>query len=162
MAKVTLSLEADNAFELQELLRGFSAGGGAFIAHEYEPVRSEAERPDVGATEDVEPAKRTRRTKAQIAEDEAAAAERAKAALDKADPARASDPFSDQVKESAREEAAGAKAISIDDMRKAMVAFQDKGTPKQMQEIFKKYDGAERLSELKPGHYAACHAELTA
>lgn len=96
--------------------------------------------------------KRPRRTKAQIEADNAAAANTGAAS------SKPSDPFGDQVREVVKNDS----AITVEDVKKAMIAYQDKGTPAEMQALFRKYDGAERLSELKPEHYAAVHADLTA
>lgn len=178
MAKIILNIEAENAFDLQSALRDLAGVGVTPVAVRalVEPAASRSTPvtadsiPQDGApvvttaseTALPEPAKRVRRTKEQIAADEAAAAAQAPAA----DQAVAADAQAADVETTTAEPS----DVTLAMVQTAVSEFM--GAPgkspvmvKSLFEAnFKGADGtpAGRISALQPADYAKAYALLTA
>lgn len=167
MAKIQLIIEADNAFELQEILAGFRSGGGSFVGQTGEQTFDEA---DIHPQDQpaAEAPKRTRRTKAEIEADNARAAGAGSTAapaisVSGAGTATGSskhtgDVFGDQLKEVATEAAGDVTKAMVSD---AMAAAIGKvGAPAVQALIVEHAAGAKSLGGVDPSHYAALHTAL--
>lgn len=201
MARITLNIEVEDAAELHETIRELARRQGAFHTYDDETERQMSQEwadtikvtadPDAGATQDAEPGerqRRTRRTKAQIEADAAAA-------LAAADPRLAgnvsgdgtatgtsttgggtseADPFAQvdrQPTSSALQASPGSPTLQ--DLRKALADHmgaegKDGSTARNALKSFKSNDPATlgqpcvRVSELHPADYAAAIEALSA
>lgn len=172
MAKIELRIEADSAFELQELLAGFRSGGGSFVTEHQEMSDEDAEmyaRDEEAHSGDYTPPerqRRTRRTKAQIEADNAAQAEKPSTggispALTAPARAATGDVFGDQLKEVAAEAKPGALTLA-DVEAVGRQAFEKIGAAATQALIIEHGGGAKAFKVVEPQHFAALHAALSA
>lgn len=169
MAKIVVTIEADSVEDYLSTIEALtdqsplilSAGNmvkgepGAIstepgsINYVDGPEVTREEVSQIGSTD--EPAKRTRRTKAQIEADNAAAA------APKQEPAR--DPFAEQVREVTQDEPA---TITIAQLRAALSKWMavEGNTASKAQELLTKTAGVANLGALDAKQYAAVLAAL--
>lgn len=142
MAKIVLTIETNDAGELQDVLSQLSGYSTDHSTNWVEPKADEAPRPASYPTETAEEQpKRVRRTKAQM-EADAAAPEKVQRVSD--------DPFGDQIKEAVKEPAATKEAA-----RAAMSAFMalDGQSAKSVQDRLFEATGAKSIGEVDPADY---------
>jgi hypothetical protein len=182
VAKITLTIEADQPDELRTILRIM---GGAQHTYDDETRRQAAlafERmnpeldhqemtdeqarmyePDAGAgaTQDAEPGERQarkRRTKAEMAADTAASSTQATAAPAPTSKASGSDPFGDQLKEVAAEAKTGLSLADVEAVGRQ--AFEKIGAPAMQAILMDKANGAKSFKQVEPQYFEAVHAAL--
>lgn len=156
MAKIQLIIDADDGADLQNTLRYLAAGGASVAAV------APTDAADNASNQVVEGAnKRTRRTKEQIAADEAAAAAARGGTRD----------LAEQIAEVQAEETAvdlglgdgpAAAAPTIDDVKAAMTAHMGKHSAKKTQDVLLATTGAGMISAIPAEKYAAAIAALQA
>ena len=155
MAKITLTIEAENAGELYEALADLDRRQTSTISDcvsESEP--SEQEETDEQKT------RRRRRTKAEMEE------ERARQNAAPVSQAKTPDVFAAQIKEvvaeAKAEEAVSSTGTSLADARKVMSEWlaQPGHSAQQLQELLLKHGGAARITDIDPGKYDAVIAAL--
>lgn len=153
MAKFTLTIETTDSDELAEITSAIAAvnslGGGDDLYGEDEAPTQAQNLAALAA----EPQKRTRRTKAQIAADEAAARQ----------PAPPKDDFSAQVRESAAEVAAETQAVTgvtLEQLKGAMEKLTSVMPPLEIQKLLIESFNVKGAGALQPSQYDACFAML--
>lgn len=162
MAKIQLIIEAEDGADLQNTLRYMAANGASVVAAGTAGVAAAStDAADNASNQVTEGAnKRTRRTKEQIAADEAAAAARG-----------GTRDLAEQIAEVQAEETAvdlglgdgpAAAAPTIDDVKAAMTAHMGKHSAKKTQDVLLATTGAGMISAIPAEKYAAAIAALQA
>lgn len=155
VAKLTLTIEADNAAELMGEVNALAKPQKATMpapGAAVNELEESGEEPQTTAVHDAEPAaKRTRRTKEQIAADEAAKT------------APAADPFAEQVREAVAED--DAAPVTVEQVKAIGSKFNaDQGAPALRAKLsaFQDVEGQAvgSFSKLQPKDYAAFTASL--
>lgn len=146
MAKIFLNIEADSAEELREVMRGLAGVAGDF-AVDYD---------DKGMPEVVERPTRVRRTKAQIAADEAAEKAASSNGAGSMEGGIAGRSLADQIKE------ATSDGPTLDDVKKLASEFVAKHSAAKAQDLIKEHTGATRMSEIPADKYGAAIQALEA
>lgn len=159
MAKITLTIEAENAAELYAALSDLdrsqiTAREWADTIHVTPGTESEPEETEEQKT------RRRRRTKAEMEE------ERARQNAAPVSQAKTPDVFAAQIKEvvaeAKAEEAVSSTGTSLADARKVMSEWlaQPGHSAQQLQELLLKHGGAARITDIDPGKYDAVIAAL--
>lgn len=166
MAKIQLIIDASSPGELQDILSDLAGYTTSFTPNETTRAALDAaERGETTRISGVEelnggPAKRARRTKEQIAADNAAAAARG-----------GTRDLAEQIAEVQAEETAvdlglgdgpAAAAPTIDDVKAAMTAHMGKHSAKKTQDVLLATTGAGMISAIPAEKYAAAIAALQA
>ena len=135
MAKFTLTIEAETLDDLQAQLRVSGS------------LEADVEQPEAGATQDAEPGERKRPGRPKKSSDVSTAAGPASPSPSSA----STDPFGDQIKESAAEPAG---EVTLQMVRAALAAVVEKGAspPKLKEEVFAKVD-AQSIGSTDPARY---------